>query len=83
MEMTRHARERWAERFGHLIPEEEWVRARRVGKKTKRKIAMACKNHRHLMEGGYKGFYYRITREGLVFVVATPELVITVFKLKV
>jgi hypothetical protein len=83
MRMTAHARQRWAERF----PGEDFIlayaraRNRRVGKKTRKAIREACPAHESLMTGSFKGVYYQMTPDRIVFVVTPPELVITVFRL--
>lgn len=80
MRITRHAKQRWAERFPELDLEEvyEHARYRRVGKKTKRMVAAACPAHKHYCSGLFNGRYLRMTREGILFVVAPPETIITV-----
>jgi hypothetical protein len=79
MKWTRHALDRWQERFPELDAETEWARARRVGRKGKRKLRDRCPAHAHLMRSGFQGFFYRISRNNVVFVVAAPETIVTVF----
>lgn len=79
---TPHALERIAERFSTLNMEEEFARARRIGKRVKSKIAASCPNAARIyMRGGFKGRYYMMTRDEIIFVVEPPETVVTVFKL--
>lgn len=82
--VTLHAHRRWCERFPGRDMMAEFARARRAGRKTKRKIRDLCPNHAKFCGGKFEGRYFRITREGIVFVVtATPaeEKIITVFNI--
>lgn len=81
MNMTRHARARWIERFPTLDPQVEWQQAGRVGRRLRARIRSQCPAHAHLASGLFKGFYYRLSRAGVVFVVAAPDTIVTVFRL--
>jgi hypothetical protein len=83
-EFTPHARERVAERFPDIDIENAYAISGRAGKKTKRKIKDSCPvSARKWMSEGFKGRYYRITKDKIVFVVQPPETVVTVFRLEV
>lgn len=63
---------------------ELYADAKLLPKKSKRRsiIKSRCLPHdRKWMESGFVGRYYKVTRCGIVFVVATPEIIITVFAL--
>jgi hypothetical protein len=82
MRLTTHAQQRWTERF----PDEDlsltYARAKqRVGRKTRQAIRAACPAHEGVMRGGFKGIYYQMTPDRIVFVMTPPEVVITVFRL--
>lgn len=60
-----------------------YASSRPAGRKTRAKIAAACKvSARQWMRGGFKGRYFMITRDRVVFVMQAPETVVTVFKLE-
>lgn len=80
VELTSHAKKRWKERCQGLDPDNEWGGAKRVGRARRKKIMAACQKHAELMRGGFKGVYYTISRNEVVFVVVPPEKVITVFR---
>jgi hypothetical protein len=83
LEYTPHALERIAERFPDVDIENAYARAGRVGKKTKRKIKDSCPvSARVWMTGCFKGRYYRITKDKIVFVIEPPEKIVTVFRLE-
>lgn len=75
--MTRHARERWAERFPLLDPETEWAAARRLGRKARRQVRESCPAHEHYTRRSFLGRYLMASPR-VVFVMALPEVVITV-----
>lgn len=78
-----HARQRWAERFPGVDLENEYARARRVGKKIRKRIAAACPvAYPQWHKGGFKGRYLLITRTRIVFVMAAPEIMVTCFPLE-
>jgi hypothetical protein len=78
-----HARTRWAERFPERDIENEYAQAKqRVGKKTKRRIeASNPVAYPQWHKGGFKGRYFCMTRSRIVFVMAAPEIIVTVFQL--
>lgn len=78
-----HALARWAERFPNSDPEFEFARAKRVGRKTKAAIKAHCPGNAHWMQGGFKGRYFLMTKDRLVFVLHAPDTVVTVFTLAV
>lgn len=79
---TQHALERIAERFADIDIENAYANSGRVGRKTRQKIKASCPvSARKWMSGGFKGRYYRITKDKIVFVVQPPETVVTVFRL--
>lgn len=73
------------ERFPEVIDlDSEYYVAKLLAPRSKKraKIKAACAKHdKKWMESGYVGRYYKVTRSGLVFVVAAPELIIHVFKI--
>jgi len=79
---TQHAIQRWAERFPGVDMAQAYLSATvRVGKKTRAKIQAACPAHGQFTNGLFNGRYYKMTRDQIVFVIAPPETVITVFRL--
>lgn len=84
MLLTKHARDRWLERFPELDPAKEWADAStstgRVGKRRLAKIRASCPAHE--VSKDFKGVYYKLSPSGVVFVVTPPETVITVFPLE-
>jgi hypothetical protein len=86
VQITQHAIDRWAERFPGRDIYAEYARARRVGRKTKRRIREACAvSYLRWHTGVYKGRVLRMTRDGIVFVVAmqkdVDDVIITVYPL--
>lgn len=82
MIVTNHARQRWNERFPDMCIENTFAQARnRVGKKTKKKIKESCPNNLQYCSSVFRGRYMRMTRGGIVFVIAPPEVIITVFNI--
>src|SRR5690606_2313727 len=77
--MTRHARERWAERFPSLNLKWEYEHAQPCGAKRRAKIREQCRHHAHLLTGQFRGKYFRLSPSGVVFVMAPQETVVTVF----
>ena len=77
--ITEHAKRRWAERFPGLDMHSYCAGARRVGKKKKKIIKASCPEHakQGWFGSSFKGRYYLIN-QGVVFVMATGETVITV-----
>lgn len=83
MKLTEHAVKRWNERFSGLDIETEYLKARqRVGKKTKRKIKETCPLNAHYCNHEFNGRYMKMTKEGIIFVIAPPETIITVLKIQ-
>lgn len=80
--MSRHALDRWSQRCPGLDPDMEWHGARRASKKVRARIREACPAHAEYGTALFKGYYYRVSRSGVVFVVAPPETVVTVFVLE-
>jgi hypothetical protein len=79
---TPHALERIAQRFAGVDISNAYACSKRTGKKTKKKISESCPvASRVWMRHGFKGRYYRITKDKIVFVVAPPEVILTVFRL--
>ena len=81
MRLTKHAQEKWEERFPHLDPLSEWHRAKKPGKKGRKQIREQCPNHMDYACRKFNGRYFLISRNSVCFVVAPPEVVITVFPL--
>jgi hypothetical protein len=81
MILTRHAQERWAERFPGKDIELAFVTARRIGQKTRKQLKAMCPQHAPIMRRTNVSYYYLITRKRIVFVMAPPETVVTVFYL--
>lgn len=80
LEWTEHARQRWAERLAHLVPEHEYYLARPVSKGLKRHIAATCPAHEEFTKQGFKGRYF-LRSHNVIWVMAPPEKVITVWPL--
>lgn len=81
LRVTLHAKTRWEERFPGQDLVLAFTRARRPGHKLRPQIKAACPAHTHLMRRDSERFYYLITRNRIVFVVAIPETIVTVFRL--
>lgn len=79
MILTDHAQQRWRERFPHLDPVHEWNYSVHSGRKSRKRIAELCRSHRSCSSGVFKGFYYRISRNNVVFVCVPGEKIVTVF----
>lgn len=61
---------------------EEFAKARRVGRRTKRILAQRCPNHAKYCTKQHEGRYFLKTRDGIVFVMTSTPLedkIITVF----
>lgn len=83
MYVTKHAAERWALRFPGRDLQAEYARtSRNVGRKTRRRIRESCPRHAAYAKASNRGHYYRQTPEGIVFVMAPPETLITVLDLR-
>jgi len=79
MIVTKHARIRWKERFPDKDIWAEFSNATiNIKKKTKKKILAKCEQNAWYYEDGFKGRYMVKNRDGVVFVVAPPETIITV-----
>lgn len=80
MKPTRHALQRWAERFPSQRMAEAFERARRPGKSARKKILRQLGDHAREL-ARRRGRYFLVSRSGAVFICAPPEIVITVFPL--
>jgi hypothetical protein len=81
---TDHALARWKERFPDLDIKFEWrdaYRSGKVGRNTKVKLRKHCVAHREFLGSNFKGYYYRRSKKGIIFVVAPPQIIVTAFKL--
>lgn len=77
--VTNHASQRWAERFPDLDIQSEYDSARyKLGKSFKKKVKATCPQHLEYCGREFNGRYMLRTKEGIVFVVAVPETIITV-----
>ena len=83
MNWSRHASQRWAERFPGINWEDVLTRAKRPGHKARKKIRQLAPNHAHENTGSFDHGKYLLwsRRDGVVFVIATEpvEIVVTVF----
>ena len=79
MIVTYHAREKWRKRFPHLDMEAEWKKAKKCPRKVKRALHEMCPEHKRFMRATFNGRYLLATDQ-VVFVVAPPEVVITVLR---
>lgn len=81
---TNHANERFLERFPSLNKDEEWSQASfsRIGKRTRAKIRKICAGHSHLVGSDFRGFYYKISKNNILFVVTPPYVIVTVMPLE-
>lgn len=80
MILSRHAQQRWKERFPSLDPEYEWKWSGKLGGGLKGRVKQMCPRHARLMKG-FNGFYYTISPHRVIFVCAPPDFVVTVFRL--
>lgn len=78
--VTKHAADRWDERFPGENMLIAFASARRVGKKVRAKIKVECPKHAPQMRRDAP-VYYVMTDDRIVFVVAAPETIVTVFRL--
>lgn len=83
IEWTEHAKTRAAERFAdRSLCELEglYLRAKRIGKGTRKKLrANNPIAWPQFIDGPFKGRFARMTRCGIVFIVAAPETIVTIF----
>lgn len=80
--VTQHAKDRWEERFPHLILKAEYSRSRRLGRKRKKQFnafLAEAKVKRERAGGVITKHYYRISRSRVIFVMALPQILITVY----
>ena len=77
-----HALSRWNERFANYNREVEWERARNADRKEKAKIKRLCPVNGPQFMDGYAGRRFRVTEDGIVFVVGSDGKIITVFRVK-
>lgn len=79
MRLTKHARERWIQRFPELDIAVEYCNARnRVGKKMRKMVKETCPRNLFYCGKTFRGRYMRMTPQGIIFILAPPETVITV-----
>lgn len=77
-----HAVQRWNERFSGIDRDSELSSAKRIGRKTKRKIRILTPVNAERYMNGFNGRYYLLGRSNIVFVISTEgDLIITVFHL--
>jgi len=79
--LTDHAKERWAMRFQNMDLFEEYSRARKPSKKIMKLIRESCPSHQ-TEQREFMDAYYLSTRQGIVFIMRPPEVVVTVFDLR-
>lgn len=80
---TDHARERARQRFPGVDLLHAYAHARRAGRKTKARIRDNCPvSARRWMAQGFKGRYFLIGPERIVFVMQAPNTIVTVFRLE-
>lgn len=79
MKVSRHALKRWDERFPDLDLEEEFLKAHRVGRRTKKRIGRQAPKNFAQMQANAR--HYLMNRHSkIVFVVSSlDQTVITVF----
>lgn len=84
---TKHAERRWNQRFPHLDKMEEWSDAyrarRRIGRSFRLQLKKLCPiaRSRGVISKTFNGYYYKMSKNRIVFVVAPPRIIITVFQL--
>lgn len=79
VKLTNHARKRWQQRFAKLNISEQYSNAGRPNKKLLKQIKATCPGHHHCRKSRTSnGRYFRATKDGIVFVVAPPETIITI-----
>lgn len=79
MILTHHAYLKWKERFSDLDIKKEWAAARICPPKVKKTLRKSCPEHKKFMRATFNGRYLLAT-DRVVFVVAPPEVVITVLR---
>ena len=82
---TEHARLRFAERFPELVLAEEWATAkhgRGLGKKLFKFVRKGCPTAgpRYMSSREFKGIYYKVSKNKVIFVVRPPMEIITVLQ---
>ena len=83
MRITNHARTRFARRFPGREIEQVFDQARlRLTRNDFKLLRKFCPGHSHLATPASQEYWYRKTRDGIVFVMARPARVVTVFKLR-
>lgn len=78
--VSKHAQMRWRERFPELDMQAEFAAAKRPGKNQRRKIREQLPR-RSKQVRAFHGRYYLVSPHDVVFVVAPPEVIVTVFPL--
>ncbi len=77
---TKHARERFSERFPGMDFAQTFEGAGRVGRKVRANISKRCKSHEPASVDRANGVFYRFNKKAdAVFVCKEPEIVLTVF----
>lgn len=77
---TKHARQRFAERFPGMDLAQTFEMAGRVGRKTRATISKRCESHAPVTIDRANGVFYLLNkRADAVFVCKEPVIVLTVF----
>lgn len=74
---SRHARERWKERFPGINKSIELSSARSVGKKIKKRIKNLTPVNAVRYMNGFNGRYYLVGQSNIVFVIDSKDQIIT------
>ena len=83
LRVTHHARARFTRRFPGREIEQVFDQARlRLTRNDFKLLRKFCPGHSHLATPASQEYWYRKTRDGIVFVMAHPARIITVFKLR-
>lgn len=78
LEITQHALDRWQERFPELDIHLEYACTKRCGPRMRKRVKQSCPEHVKFCDRQFRGRYLVSTKEGIVFVMAYPEIIITV-----
>ncbi len=79
---TDHAALRGRQRFPDVDLVAAYQSARPAGRATKRQIRIQCPRAALRWMRGWRGRYFLVTKDRIVFVVKPPGVVITVFRLE-
>lgn len=80
MTLTKHAKQRWSERFSNLSMEHEYTNAVKPKKVVLANIKTQCPEHASMMKRDtQRGLAYKISPNGVVFVCGKMGVIITVF----